>query len=153
MSYLKSGLAEGYWKLSCVCHSEVGLRLKVYDRWQAVIRLWVQTSLNLTVQGTNTWNTPDLAPDVHKFAIFVTDIPLVCCMIFDFPARWTNCRLPVFFGGEAQVRFNSKYWLHCHSNVIVYRTKSESLRWQVGEDIHFITFEKYVTSLVKKYLR
>ena len=50
----------------------------------------------------------------------------------------------------AQVRFNLRYWLHCHSNFRITRTKIENLRWQVSEDINFITYRKFVTSLVQK---
>ena len=50
----------------------------------------------------------------------------------------------------AQVRFNSRYWLHCHLNLRVSGTKIENLRWQFGEDINFITFRKFLTLLAQQ---
>ena len=49
-----------------------------------------------------------------------------------------------------QVGFNSEYWLHCHSYLRVSRTKIENLRWQIGGDINFIYFRKFLTSLVQQ---
>ena len=50
---------------------------------------------------------------------------------------------------KTQVGFNSRYWLHCHSNWRVSVTTIENLRWQLGKDIKFITLGKFVTLLVK----
>ena len=51
---------------------------------------------------------------------------------------------------QFKVGFNSRYWLHCHSNLRVSRTKIEDLRGQFGEDIKYITFRKFVTLLVQQ---
>ena len=50
----------------------------------------------------------------------------------------------------SQVGFNSRYWLHCHSNFMFSTTKIENLKWQFSGVINFITFGKFVTSLVQK---
>ena len=49
-----------------------------------------------------------------------------------------------------QVGFNSRYRLHCDSNLRVSRTKFENFRWQFGKDINFITFGKFGTSCSQK---
>ena len=64
-----------------------------------------------------------------------------------------NCPNFLMFlqGGESHfswVGFNSRYWLHCHSNLRVSRTNTVNLRWQFGEDINVITFGRFVTLLV-----
>ena len=67
----------------------------------------------------------------------------LCGMAFTFGLFLSvNNHDLVTYGPHAsysQVGFNSRYWLHCHSNVRVSRTKIENLRW---EDIKFITFRK-----------
>ena len=67
--------------------------------------------------------------------------------IFSFVVWRETCG----FMYEAQVGFNSRYWLHCQwlyhlffLNLRVSRTEIENLRCQVGE----ITFRKLVTLLV-----
>ena len=66
---------------------------------------------------------------------------------------WTLCQLyckkPIH-NSYTQVGFNSRHWLHCHSNSWVSRTKIENLKWQIGGDIIPLTFEKFVTSLSQK---
>ena len=56
-----------------------------------------------------------------------------------------------FFGcaecAKSKVGFHSRYWLYCHSNLRVSRT---NLRWLFREDIKFITFRTFETSLVKQ---
>ena len=56
----------------------------------------------------------------------------------------------ITFFADSQVGFNSRYWLHSHLNLRVYGAKIENLRWEFGEDINFITFQKSVTSLVQQ---
>ena len=58
-----------------------------------------------------------------------------------FPENSSSC---------AQVGFNSRYWLHCHSNSRVSRTKIENLKWRIGGDIISLTFGKFVRSQVQK---
>ena len=48
------------------------------------------------------------------------------------------------------LRFNTRYWIHCHSNLKVSRTKIENLKWQIMRDINCVTFEKFATSLIQK---
>ena len=45
----------------------------------------------------------------------------------------------------AQVWFNSRYWLHCHSNLRVSVTTIENLKLWIGGDIIRLTFGKSVT--------
>ena len=45
----------------------------------------------------------------------------------------------------ALVGFNSRYWLHCHSNSRVSRIKIENLKQQIGGDIIPLIFGKFVT--------
>ena len=49
-----------------------------------------------------------------------------------------------------QVAFNSRYWLHCHSNLRISRTEIENLKWQIGRDINHVAFGKLITLLVQK---
>ena len=85
---------------------------------------------------------------------FDVTMPLICCT--QLPLHYTE-KLPrsgyscigLLFK-VSQVGFNSRYWLYCHPNLRVSRTKIENLRCQVGENINFITFGKLVTLLVQK---
>ena len=52
----------------------------------------------------------------------------------------------VTYNSVTQVGFNSRYWLHCHSNSKVSRTKIENLKSQISGDIIPLTFGKFVTS-------
>ena len=49
-----------------------------------------------------------------------------------------------------QVEFNWMYWPHYQSNLRVSRIKIQNLGWQFGEGINFITFRKFVTSLIQQ---
>ena len=56
-----------------------------------------------------------------------------------------------------QVGFNSRYWLYCQwlyhlffLNLRVSRPTIKNLKWQVETDIIWVTFGKFVTSLVQK---
>ena len=53
-------------------------------------------------------------------------------------------------GVWAQVRFNSWYWLHCHSSLRISSTKIKNLRWQLSGEITQVTFGTFVTSLVQQ---
>ena len=50
-------------------------------------------------------------------------------------------------------KFVCQCWLHCHSNFTFSVTKIENLKWKLCEHINFITFGKFVTSLVQKLNR
>ena len=60
-----------------------------------------------------------------------------------FPLQLLLKRPP--FNSLTYVRFNSRYWLHCHSNLMVSRTKILNLKWQIRRHINHISREKFVT--------
>ena len=61
-----------------------------------------------------------------------------------------NCAANSLMCSLAQVGFNWRYWLHCHSNSRVSWMIIENLKWRIGGDIIPLTFGKFVTSYIQK---
>ena len=117
--------------------------------------LW--TSVILFLGLVQTWYTVLLVWPISWITCFVMVMLWCVCAVFNLKSSvaimyelcthdWAqNVQRAI-----AQVGFNSKYWLHCYSSFRVTRPKIENLRWQFGDDIDFITYRTFVTSLVQK---
>ena len=86
---------------------------------------------------------------LSRFPVNIDQTKLCHVLLGNFK-RWRKVYLRLLLRPIAQIGFNSRYWLYCNSNLRVSRTKIKNLRWQVSEDINFITCGKFVTSLVQK---
>ena len=86
---------------------------------------------------------------LSRFPVNIDQTKLCHVLLGNFK-RWRKVYLRLLLRPIAQIGFNSRYWLYCNLSLRVSRTKIKNLRWQVSEDINFITCGKFVTSLVQK---
>ena len=79
----------------------------------------------------------DQGPQRALPAMYTREGPWPCLMNTSVPF------LLIFLWAIPQVGFNSRYWLHCHSNLRISRTEIENLKWKIRRDINRATFRKF----------